>query len=312
MRNPFLLLVVPAITIAAVVVACKSSESSSDEALDEDAGQTIPPADTTSNPTTTDAPTGPAGTGLPCDIQALLENRCQACHDGQMQPALMTYADLMAKSTKDPTKSRAVLSLELMKSKAMPPTPAVPPEDDEIAAFDEWVKAGTPKNPAYCNETDITDGGAPMPTDGGIKVDGGGDGGTCTSGKFWTQGDNGSQLMHPGAACNACHQQKGGPNLRFAGTVFPSLHEPNDCNGSAPPPALQVIVTDSRNKTVTMQVNAAGNFMSTTKGLRAPYKARVTDGTKTRAMNGSVTSGDCNSCHSQAGTKNAPGRILAP
>ena len=40
--------------------------------------------------------------------------------------------------------------------------------------------------------------------------------------------------------------------------------------------------------------------------------AVVTDGVKTRQMQGTVTSGDCNSCHTVNGTNGAPGRIMAP
>src|SRR5262249_7990348 len=140
------------------------------------------------NPTSTDAnvqPQGtPGGTGLPCDVQGILENRCLACHGGTNPPPLVTYENLVAKSTKDPNKTMAVVALERMKAKEMPPAPAVPPELDEIAAFEDWVKAGTPKNPFACNDDAFPDAAVPIPpTDGGI-LDGGGDGGVCTSGKF--------------------------------------------------------------------------------------------------------------------------------
>ena len=49
----------------------------------------------------------------------------------------------------------------------------------------------------------------------------------------------------------------------------------------------------------------AGHFLTTV------FEIEV-DGTKTRAMIGKVTSGDCNSCHSTAGLNGAPGRILVP
>ena len=38
----------------------------------------------------------------------------------------------------------------------------------------------------------------------------------------------------------------------------------------------------------------------------------VTRGAARRAMVGTVTNGDCNSCHTAAGANAAPGRILAP
>jgi hypothetical protein len=72
-----------------------------------------------------------------------------------------------------------------------------------------------------------------------------------------------------------------------------------------------VNVTDSRNQTFRLPVNTAGNFLTTAK-VRPPLRAEVTDGKNTRKMSGSVTSGDCNSCHTVAGANGAPGRILAP
>jgi mono/diheme cytochrome c family protein len=254
---------------------------------------------------------GPAGTGLgtglPCDVQAIIENRCIACHDGSTPPPkLLDYDDLVASSTKDPAKARVVIAVELMKGNAMPPRPAAQPEPDEIASFETWIMNGTPRNPSAC--TDPPPPPRP-PGDGGVS-------GTCTSGQMWTMGNQGSPLMHPGAACNACHQVEGGPNLRFAGTVYPSLHEIDGCHGAGPPPPLTVSITDTRGRVFDMAVNEAGNFFlrSAAGGPppRPPFRARVTDGTKTREMNGSVTSGDCNSCHTVAGANGAPGRILAP
>jgi hypothetical protein len=122
--------------------------------------------------------------------------------------------------------------------------------------------------------------------------------------------------MHPGVACNACHSIMGGPNLQIAGTAYKAPHDVNDCNGAAPPPTVTVTITDSKGKVVTATVNAAGNFyvprQNGAQRLTAPYSAKLSDGVKTRAMVGKVTSGDCNSCHTQAGINGAPGRILVP
>lgn len=294
-------------------VACSDSKSNVVEDVTdggpEGGGAVLPPS------SNGDAPTGPAGsgllTGLPCDVQAVLENRCIACHDGKAQFALLDYDDLVAPSKTDPTKNMAQMSLERMKNAQapMPPPPAEPPEADEIQTFEDWVKAGWPKG-ALCTDPP-PDGGV---GDGGVPEGGadGGDGGVvCTSGTMWTGGNSPSPLMNPGEACNACHQQMGGPNYRAAGTVYPTLHEPDDCNGKGPPPQLTVVITDAMNRVINVPVNAAGNFFTRTR-IAVPYKAAVTDGTRTRAMVGSVTSGDCNSCHTVQGTRGAPGRVLAP
>jgi cytochrome c553 len=290
----------------AVGVACNSSYDSA-ATVDEDAGAgggtVLPPTNGTN--------TGPAGsglnTGLPCDVQAVLENRCIACHSGDVGPvALRDYDDLLAPSKADPTKSMAEMSLARMKANEMPPPPAEPPEEDEIKTFEDWVAAGTPKG-EMC--TDPPPDGGVMP-EGGLP-DGGDAGIVCTSGTTWTGGNAGSPLMRPGHACLACHQVQGGPNYRVAGTVYKTLREPDDCNGAGPPPQLRVIITDANNRTFDLPVNAAGNFFLRQQ-VRVPYRARVTDGTNTRTMQGSVTSGDCNSCHTTLGARGASGRIMAP
>lgn len=313
LRHALLVLLVPALATATVAACTGSASQVAAETPDGgDPGSVMPPGiDPGQDP---GGPTGPAGsglgTGLPCDVQGIIENRCIACHAASVPPTLLRYEDLIAKSQKDPARTMAEVAVEEMKAKRMPPAPAAPPEEDEILAFEEWVKGGTKKNSVSCTDPPPDAGGASM--DAGVDA---GDGGVrCTSGKVWAQGNQGSESMHPGVACNACHQVSGGPNHRVAGTVYPTLHEPNDCNGSAPPPRLTVTVTDSRRpfpRTVTMEVNAAGNFF-TRERLTPPLRARVSDGTKTRAMVGTVNSGDCNSCHTVLGANNAPGRIMAP
>ena len=285
------------------------------------------------------APTGPAGsglaTGLPCDVQALLENRCIGCHAGKTAnaPRLLEYGDLIAPSKTDPKQSMAQIALARMTSTTspMPPLPASRPDPDEIATMAAWVAAGTPKS-ALCTDT-APDGGI----DSGLPpvADAGGDAAPlCTSGVLWTLGNQKSPLMHPGAACNSCHQQLGGPNLRFTGTVYRAPHDVDDCNGTGPPPPLTVEITDSNGTTISGAVNGAGNFMlnpppppggggggnaqAQDQGQggppkwKAPFRAKIIDGAKTRSMGRSITSGDCNSCHTVNGTNQAPGRILAP
>jgi mono/diheme cytochrome c family protein len=315
MRHAVVLLSLGVVLGAAVACSTKSS-SADDPGADAGDTTTLPPGDPNTLPP---APPGPAGTGgdtgLPCDVQAVLENRCIACHDGVQQVALLSYDNLIGPSKTDPSKTLAQLSLERMQSTTspMPPPPAEAPNTDEVAIFQDWVNAGTPKNPNSCTDA------VPTP-DGGTGVDGGDAGNTavvCTSNTTWKQGNQKSPLMNPGMACNACHQKMGGPNLAFAGTVYTALHEPDLCNGKAPPPNLSVIVTDKNGKKIPMTVNAAGNFYITAKQagrVAAPFTAVVRDATNntTRAMVGKVTSGDCNSCHTLQGANGAPGRIQAP
>ena len=56
----------------------------------------------------------------------------------------------------------------------------------------------------------------------------------CTSGKMWTGGTDGSGSMQPGVyACINCHKSSGGeaPQFKIAGTLYPTAHEPDQCNG---------------------------------------------------------------------------------
>jgi mono/diheme cytochrome c family protein len=302
-------LTLPLLAAAFVASACHHGAAAADDDGDAGASGAVTGTDPTGSAAAPATPSGPAGTGLatglPCDVQGIIENRCIACHGATPSgpPPLLSYDDLAAPSTMDPSKSRAQMAVQLLQSKEMPPPPAVPPADDEIASFAAWVAAGTPKNTAACTDP------PPAAVDGGAAFDGGA--GACVSGKFWQNGDDGSQLMHPGRNCNACHQLNDGPNLRIAGTVFHAQHEPDDCDGVSPPPQLTVIITDAKNKTIQLTVNQAGNFLTENR-VNLPIHAQVTDGKNTRKMTGSVTSGDCNSCHTVAGANGAPGRIMAP
>lgn len=132
---------------------------------------------------------------------------------------------------------------------------------------------------------------------------------TCTSKTTWTRGENAQ--MRPGEACIACHATNDGPTFSIAGTVYPSGHEPNDCNGVPSSLAAVVVITDAQNKEYRLPVNPAGNF-SLEQKIAAPYRAKVVTGAKERAMVTQQSVGDCNSCHTQTGANGAPGRITAP
>lgn len=135
----------------------------------------------------------------------------------------------------------------------------------------------------------------------------------CTSGQTWTRGDRGSWSMHPGRACITCHEGSGereAPSFVVAGTVFPTEHEPDDCNGQ-PTSDLRVVITDATGNEHTLTPTSVGNF-GTTDVIPTPFTAKVVSGGKERAMSTPQTNGDCNSCHTQDGANGAPGRITAP
>lgn len=136
---------------------------------------------------------------------------------------------------------------------------------------------------------------------GGAGGDLFGGGSKCTSGVTW-RGAQGP-TMRPGESCPSCH------NFLIAGTVFPTGHEPNDCNGVNA--GVTVEITDAAGKVLTLEVNSVGNFY-TTNSITFPYTAVLRSAKGTRAMSTPQSSPACNGCHTENGTNGAPGRIVAP
>jgi hypothetical protein len=155
-------------------------------------------------------------------------------------------------------------------------------------------------------------GGAPGETGGAADVGSASDpfsaAEKCTSGRTWSSGQG--PTMRPGEACISCHSANNGPRLAVAGTVYPTGHEPNDCEGAGDAGAV-VVITDANGEVHELPVNQAGNFtLSGT--LVLPYTARVVVGAAQRSMGSSQNTGDCNGCHTQSGSNGAPGRIVLP
>ena len=251
---------------------------------------------------------------LPCAAYDLLSAHCWNCHgstpSGSAPQSLATLAALLAPAPGYPAQTNGARSVVRMQSSTspMPPAPdaAVPAAD--VTAFQAWVNAGMPSGSC------VTDGGVPPPPpDAGPPPppDPLGAAPVCTSKSYWTGGTRGSADMEPGHACITCHTQQGGPTFSVAGTVFPTGHEPDDCNGSAAGGAV-VTVTDANGAMATFTASSiSGNFHGTTR-FTFPITASVTFNGKTRSMGTAVSTGDCNSCHTQSGTSSAPGRITLP
>jgi hypothetical protein len=270
---------------------------------------------------------------LPAKVRALLVARCTLCHGNPPLPtvpgSLLTIADFNRPAKTNASLSMGQASLMRITSTVatlrMPPVPAAALTPDEIQILQDWVGAGMPA------ETCATVG------DGGVASDGGGPGETpdagpdpfaapptCTSGTMWTGGTRESPLMQPGEACVLCHTRGEAPRLSFGGTVYPSAHEPSQCNGASgtgSAQGAQVVVVDAKGTSATASVNGAGNFYATTRTvLTPPLRAKVVFNGRERIMIGAVPSGDCNACHTQKGTTTvttpgtlpAPGRIILP
>jgi uncharacterized membrane protein len=249
----------------------------------------------------------PGGT-LPCDVQTLLASRCESCHgqtpSGGAPSSLVTYANLTAADVTNPSLTEAQAAVQRMQSTTapMPPSPASPATSAEIAVLQNWISGG------YASGSCSGDAGAPKPDPLNASP-------TCTSKTNWTGGTNGSGNMEPGQACITCHATTGGeaPTFVIAGTLYPTGHEPDNCNGvNGSTSGAKVVVTGNGGTSVTLTPNSVGNFYSTTR-MSPPYQAKVVSATGAeRVMATSVTTGDCNSCHTQNGASSAPGRITLP
>jgi hypothetical protein len=205
-------------------------------------------------------------------------------------PALTSTAAFTAMSKTQPSMTIGAVALSRMQSTTspMPPVPNAPATASEITTLSNWIAAGYPSG-AGC--------GGPI----------------CTSGKTWTGGDRGSGDMNPGVACIGCHASTLGeaPTFSIAGTIYPTVNEPDLCYGAPQTAGAQVVITGADGRTLTLSPNGAGNFYSET-AVKTPYSAKVVTAAGERAMTATQTSGDCNSCHTQTGANNAPGRIMLP
>ncbi|HVJ19379.1 MAG TPA: hypothetical protein VM686_28360, partial [Polyangiaceae bacterium] len=212
--------------------------------------------------------------------------------------------DLVGPSTTTPTRSvgeEALARIRATGTQHMPPAPIAPLSAAELAAFESWVNAGMPAG--SCGSTSAP---AANPYDTPV---------VCTSDRHWAGGDEESPAMYPGRACISCHEREDeGPRLAIAGTLYPTPHEPDDCNGASQTSAdgVRVVVTDAGGNEHRLTPNAAGNFFIEAERFAFPYTAKVEYDGRERVMLGPQSDGDCNGCHTEAGKNDAPGRILLP
>jgi hypothetical protein len=265
---------------------------------------------------------------LPVEIQSILGPKCQLCHGNPPLPtvpgSLMRTDDFARPAKSNPALTMAQSTMMRVTTTAnlrMPPVPGTPLAAAEIQTLQAWIAAGSP--PASCDPgSSGADGGTTSPPDAGpdpFAVPA-----RCTSGTNWTGGTRESPLMQPGEACVACHAKGEAPRLAFGGTIYPSAHEPSQCNGASGTGSAQgaeVVLVDAAGMIFTAKVNAAGNFyVSARTPVTPPIRAKVVFMGRERVMIAAVPSGDCNGCHTQKGTTTlttpgalpAPGRIILP
>lgn len=173
---------------------------------------------------------------------------------------------------------------------------------------------------------------APLPVDQGVPVDAGPPPvdvpvapdvpppPPCVTGSRWTMGNEGDPMMNPGQACVACHvREREGPSL-IGGTVYEQPLQVDNCFGvrgtsSAATGHAYVEATDAAGVTFRMAINPAGNFFYDSRTrLTFPLRnvAVVAPSGQRNAMDGEAPHGDCNACHSLAGTTTVPGGDPAP
>jgi hypothetical protein len=250
---------------------------------------------------------GVSSTGLPCDVEGMLQRSCTVgtCHQsGSKAGGLHTYAELTAPTT-DPGIKVADVALAEMRDGSMPPRSAAAAGD--VAILDAWIKAGYPRG--ACSTPTSPEAGAPKDAaPEATTPDPFAGPAVCTSGD--TNPPATGISMGPGRACGACHTNA------FAGTVYPTGHEPDDCRGingnGAGGTDAKIFVTGADGATKILTVFSHGNFKVSMAGVKLPYSVKVVVGTKERVMLSKTSNGDCNACHTQAGKNGAPGRILAP
>jgi hypothetical protein len=230
---------------------------------------------------------------MPCDVQAVLNAKCSAsCHLSGSNWPLQTYADLVAPSKSNPAKKMVEVSVTRMQAGTMPTGGGASAAD--IAAFQNWITAGLPKG--TCGADAGADGSTVNPYNTPL---------VCTSGN--TSPPSEGTNMAPGRACGGCHGSV------FAGTVYPTAHEPNNCRGAnGTTTAAKVVITDANGKIYQLPVSTGGNFIATMRGVALPYTVKVVAGAKERAMASKTSVGDCNSCHTTNGSSGAPGRVMLP
>ncbi len=234
---------------------------------------------------------GAPGEGLPCDVRALLELHCAGCHGEPLRHGavgrLLSRGDLLAPSPGFPGQTVAERALARMGAvdAPMPPPPSSVPLPGEQVILARYLASGAPAGSC--------------PTWGEAA---------CSSGVEDPSGEG--PLMEPGAACIQCHSdpQWPGPQFAAAGTVYPSLYEPDTCWGS---PSVTVRITDAHGEVHTATSNAVGNFVFD-RPIARPYTAQVEAAGRVRTMHASQVDGDCNRCHVESGGVLAPGRVVAP
>jgi hypothetical protein len=157
-------------------------------------GAAIPPGAVDASDANTSAPGG--GGNLPCEVQKLLQSKCQTCHGdpplfGAYMP-LTTQAHFHARAMTDNTRKYYELAKARINASvgAMPPLTAPQLTDSERATLTVWLDQGAPASNERCAVASGPDAG----TSSDAGSDAGSDGGPDTTGldcyKLLSRGDD--------------------------------------------------------------------------------------------------------------------------
>jgi hypothetical protein len=257
------------------------------------------------------AETTSAVSDLPCDVANVLASACTSCHGPVLADGarvhLASRADLLASIGGGSSATIADLCVQRMQHETKPMPPNAQASPNAVTVFEKWIAAGMPEGTCSALGIDYTTESV------------------CSSNRRWKgDDDDGDKLMNPGEACIACHKQEAAEGSReakvysVAGTLYPTAHEPDDCNGvnGTKGTKPKVVITDAKGTTVTLEVNSAGNFYYE-RSLSKPLRAKVVRGDAVYEMQAEIKDGDCNACHTEAGRADEGvdyprGRIVSP
>ncbi len=245
------------------------------------------------------------------EVRPILDRWCTTCHSSTRSGAARNGAPVgVDYDTFEQAAANASRGLSRMQARSMPPGGEVPAA--EIQAVARWIDQGKADCPPLPEGDDLPPGGDPGPPDSGPEVPEV----ACSSGSYWSRGDDGKPEMHPGRNCIACHQQRRAagdddpPLFSMAGTVMGAIRDVDDCIGV---PGVTVEITDAASTVTTFWTNSSGNFFApATFRPVAPYTVRLVLDGRERRMSTPQTNGNCMDCHTRDGSNGAPGRIVAP
>lgn len=245
------------------------------------------------------------------EVDPILKQRCTGCHASTRSGAARNGAPAgVDYDTYVLAAANADRGLSRMQARSMPPGGGMP--DDQIQTVAQWIAQGKADCPAVPGGDDVPATGDLGGVDPGPEVPVV----ACSTGAYWTKGDDGRPEMHPGRNCIACHRQQRAsgeedpPLFTMAGTVMGALRDVDDCIGV---PGVTVEITDAASRVTSYVTNSSGNFYAASTFQPAlPYTVRLIADGRERRMSTPQNNPNCMDCHTREGLNGAPGRIMAP